>query len=67
MADLGATRGELGFGIDGAVIKADLATDRDAAGSGTRAPRWGIAYKFPADTRATKLARASRCRSAAPA
>ncbi len=55
VADLGATRGELGFGIDGAVIKADLATDRAAAGSGTRAPRWGIAYKFPADTRATKL------------
>jgi DNA ligase (NAD+) len=55
VARLGATRGDLGFGIDGAVIKADLASDRAAAGSGTRAPRWGIAYKFPADTRATKL------------
>lgn len=55
VARLGATRGDLGFGIDGAVVKADLATDRDAAGSGSRAPRWGIAYKFPADTRVTKL------------
>jgi DNA ligase (NAD+) len=55
VAHLGATRGDLGFGIDGAVIKADLAADRDAAGSGTRAPRWGIAFKFPADTRATQL------------
>ncbi len=55
VARLGATRGDLGFGIDGAVVKADLAADRDAAGAGTKAPRWGIAYKFPADTRTTKL------------
>ncbi|NUT37789.1 MAG: NAD-dependent DNA ligase LigA [Hamadaea sp.] len=52
---LGAGRGTLGFGVDGAVIKADLAADRAAAGSSSRAPRWGIAYKFPADTRSTKL------------
>jgi DNA ligase (NAD+) len=52
---LGGTRAELGFGVDGAVIKADQAADRRAAGFSTRAPRWGIAYKFPADTRATTL------------
>jgi DNA ligase (NAD+) len=52
---LATLRGELGFGIDGAVIKADLADDRAAAGSSSRAPRWGIAYKFPADTRTTVL------------
>ncbi|MCP2323537.1 DNA ligase (NAD+) [Hamadaea flava] len=52
---LGASRGELGFGVDGVVIKANTATDRDAAGFSTRAPRWGIAYKFPADTRTTVL------------
>ncbi|MDG4791155.1 NAD-dependent DNA ligase LigA [Micromonospora sp. WMMD1102] len=50
-----ARRGELGFGIDGAVIKADHPADRELAGSGTRAPRWGVAYKFPADTRTTTL------------
>ncbi|MEV4760001.1 NAD-dependent DNA ligase LigA [Micromonospora sp. NPDC049559] len=50
-----ARRGEFGFGIDGAVIKADSAADRDTAGSGSRAPRWGVAYKFPADTRTTTL------------
>jgi DNA ligase (NAD+) len=55
VAHLGANRGTLGFGIDGAVVKADLASDRAAAGAGSSAPRWGIAYKFPADTRATKL------------
>ncbi|GAA1500001.1 NAD-dependent DNA ligase LigA [Dactylosporangium maewongense] len=52
---LSASRGTLGFGIDGAVIKADLPADRDAAGSSSRAPRWGVAFKFPADTRMTRL------------
>lgn len=52
---IGSNRGSLGFGVDGAVIKADLAADRAAAGSSSKAPRWGIAYKFPADTRTTKL------------
>jgi DNA ligase (NAD+) len=52
---LAAGRSELGFGVDGAVVKADLADDRRAAGSSSRAPRWGIAYKFPADTRTTTL------------
>ncbi|MEU7802573.1 NAD-dependent DNA ligase LigA [Micromonospora arborensis] len=52
---LGARRGELGFGIDGAVVKADLVDDRDRAGSSSRAPRWATAYKFPADTRSTRL------------
>ncbi|MEV0713740.1 NAD-dependent DNA ligase LigA [Asanoa sp. NPDC050611] len=45
----------LGFGVDGAVVKADSDADRTDAGSSSRAPRWGIAYKFPADTRTTTL------------
>lgn len=52
---LHAERGTLGYGIDGAVIKADQPADRELAGSSSRAPRWGIAYKFPADTRTTRL------------
>jgi DNA ligase (NAD+) len=55
IAALGAARGRLGFGIDGAVIKADDPADRDAAGSSSRAPRWAVAHKFPADTRTSKL------------
>jgi DNA ligase (NAD+) len=54
---LSAQRGTLGFGVDGAVIKADQPKDRSLAGSSSRAPRWGIAYKFPADTRTTTLLR----------
>jgi DNA ligase (NAD+) len=57
VAGLSARRGTLGFGVDGAVIKADHHADREAAGSSTRAPRWGVAYKFPADTRTTTLLR----------
>lgn len=45
-----ARRAELGFGIDGAVIKADLPVDRGEAGFSSRVPRWAIARKFPADT-----------------
>ncbi|BCJ47097.1 DNA ligase 2 [Actinoplanes ianthinogenes] len=55
IASLGALRDKLGFDIDGVVIKADSPADRDAAGSSSRAPRWAIAYKFPADTRTSKL------------
>ncbi|MFI5937259.1 NAD-dependent DNA ligase LigA [Actinoplanes sp. NPDC051494] len=55
IAALGALRGTLGFDIDGAVIKADDPADRDAAGSSSRAPRWAIAHKFPADTRTGRL------------
>jgi DNA ligase (NAD+) len=53
--EIGALRPELPFGIDGIVIKADLAADQAAAGSGSRAPRWAIAYKLPAVEKVTTL------------
>lgn len=53
--ELSDKRGDLDFEIDGAVIKADLAADRDEAGFTSRAPRWGIAWKYPADSRTTIL------------
>ncbi|PRY32321.1 NAD-dependent DNA ligase LigA [Pseudosporangium ferrugineum] len=52
---LGSARGTLGFDIDGAVVKADDPADRDRAGFSSRAPRWAIAHKFPADTRTSTL------------
>lgn len=48
-------RAGLGVGIDGAVVKVALATLRARAGDNGRAPRWAIAYKYPADLRLTKL------------
>ncbi|MFD7701515.1 NAD-dependent DNA ligase LigA [Streptomyces caelestis] len=53
--EIAAVRAELPFGIDGIVVKADLAEDRRAAGSGSRAPRWAIAYKLPAVEKITRL------------
>ncbi|WP_405736267.1 NAD-dependent DNA ligase LigA [Streptomyces sp. NBC_01537] len=53
--EIAALRAELPFGIDGIVIKADLAADQQAAGSGSRAPRWAIAWKLPAVEKVTRL------------
>ncbi|GGM96974.1 NAD-dependent DNA ligase LigA [Streptomyces fuscichromogenes] len=53
--EIAALRADLPFGIDGIVIKADLAADQQAAGSGSRAPRWAIAYKLPAVEKITRL------------
>lgn len=52
---LDTSRATLGFDIDGAVIKVDAIHLRVAAGSTSRAPRWAIAFKYPADTRLTEL------------
>lgn len=53
--EIAALRAQLPFGIDGIVIKADLAADQRTAGSGSRAPRWAIAYKLPAVEKITRL------------
>ncbi|MEU0813008.1 NAD-dependent DNA ligase LigA [Streptomyces mirabilis] len=53
--EIAALRAELPFGIDGIVVKADLAADQEAAGSGSRAPHWAIAYKLPAVEKITRL------------
>ncbi|WP_327086271.1 NAD-dependent DNA ligase LigA [Nonomuraea sp. NBC_01738] len=52
---IAAARAELPFGIDGIVIKCDLAADQVQAGFSSRAPRWAIAYKLPAAEKITKL------------
>ncbi|WP_067176747.1 NAD-dependent DNA ligase LigA [Microtetraspora niveoalba] len=53
--EIAAVRAELPFGIDGIVVKADLAADQEQAGFSSRAPRWAIAYKLPAVEKITKL------------
>ncbi|MFJ1708171.1 NAD-dependent DNA ligase LigA [Kitasatospora sp. NPDC088346] len=52
---IAALRGTLPFGIDGIVVKADAAADQEAAGSGSRAPRWAVAFKLPAVHKVTRL------------
>jgi DNA ligase (NAD+) len=50
---LGKRRGALGFAIDGAVVKVSKASIRRKAGETAKAPRWAVAYKYPADARTT--------------
>lgn len=48
-------RAELSFDIDGAVVKADLFSDREALGELPHAPKWAIAYKYPPEEKTTRL------------
>ena len=48
-------RHDLGYEIDGVVVKVDAVDQRQRLGSTSRAPRWAIAYKFPPEERTTVL------------
>ena len=50
-----AERGRLDHDIDGMVIKLDDTRAYDALGVTEHHPRWGIAYKFPPERKATRL------------
>lgn len=52
---LGSRRSELPFDIDGAVIKVDDITERQALGSTTKVPKWAIAFKYPPEQKETVL------------
>ena len=53
--DLLSKRDDLGYAIDGAVVKVDDFALRDKLGQVTRKPRWAIAYKYPAEEASTVL------------
>ena len=52
---IGEMRDSLPFDIDGAVIKVNDLESRNILGSTAKCPRWAVAYKYPAETKKTKL------------
>ena len=51
---IGENRGDLPFGIDGAVIKVDNLAAREELGATSKVPRWAVAYKYPPEEKETK-------------
>ncbi|VFP84219.1 DNA ligase [Candidatus Erwinia haradaeae] len=48
-------RSSLAFDIDGIVIKVDNLSLQERLGSTSRAPRWAVAFKFPAQEKITRV------------
>ncbi len=53
--DLLAKRDELPYESDGVVVKVDAFSEREILGEVARAPRWAVAYKFPAAEATTQV------------
>ncbi len=52
---IGENRENLGFDIDGAVIKVNPLRHREILGSTAKCPKWAVAYKYPPEIKETTL------------
>jgi DNA ligase (NAD+) len=50
-----ATRDDLGYEIDGLVVKVNSTLQQEEFGATQKAPRWAIAYKYPARQASTRV------------
>jgi DNA ligase (NAD+) len=50
-------RADLGCGVDGMVVRVDRFEDQERLGATSKAPRWCIAFKYPAERGTTVLRR----------
>ena len=48
-------RSDLGYGVDGMVVRVDRFEQQESLGATSKAPRWCIAYKYPAEQGVTML------------
>ena len=55
ICSIGENRGELPYGIDGAVVKVDNLNDREKLGTTSKVPRWAVAYKYPPEEKQTQV------------
>ena len=55
IAWLGEHREELAYDMDGAVIKIDALSQREALGSTAKAPRWAVAFKYPPEKKESRV------------
>ena len=52
---IGENRGNINYGIDGAVVKVDELRLRNMLGSTSKFPRWAVAFKYPPEVKETEL------------
>lgn len=52
---IGEERRTLPYDIDGAVIKVDLLSAREAIGETSSTPKWAVAFKYPPEIKETRL------------
>lgn len=55
ITEFASVRQEMGFGIDGMVVRVDSFERQEALGSTSKSPRWCIAFKYPAQQGQTVL------------
>ena len=53
--ELGENRESLAYDMDGAVIKINDFSQREALGSTAKAPRWAVAYKYPPEKKESRV------------
>ena len=52
---IGQERGDFAYVIDGAVIKINSLSQREALGSTAKFPRWAVAYKYPPEKKESRV------------